>query len=456
MHRHYRVSGMADTLEIKGAVEQSLKLGANGFFKRLLHLPNRRCVDFLRIAAGIYTVDRICKRSKRANNEAGARQLPLIFSVQDAEFWQQAEVRNLLLELLYPLTGDDWCLDFERAQRTAEDPGYQAFLLPRCDWAERVGLYSGGLDSAAGLANRMLKGADNYLLVTVDHRSGLHLRTTNHLKEMASILEGSGRAKPSYLHTTLNTTLVGGKSKRIAMQEKTQRSRAFMFCTAAAIAAVAYQVETVEMFENGVGAINLPLMSGMLGNALATNGAHPAFLNRMSKLATYVAERPVRFVLPFSDLTKADMVKNLTVSDGLVDWAKKSRSCIHTSIRVPGKTHCGHCPACIERRLAFNVAGIAEDRNAYQMDVFSEAIKQESDAIYFKLFQHDAQEWLQRKDKPRRRMKDHLRLTGIHEQEDDRIIELQCKHSREVISTFGPPFRRRVDTSIEHSIAIKR
>lgn len=435
---------------------QTVKLGASGFFRSLLNLPKRSCVDFLRIAAGIYAVDRICKRNKSFGNESGARQLELIFSVQEVEFWQQTKVQDLLLEVLHLLTGDDWRIGFEQVARDAEAPCFQGFLaLPPFKEAKRVGLYSGGLDSAAGLANRILAGADHYLLMTVDHRSGLHNRTAMQLGEMASILQKHRKAMPTYLHSTLSTTLVGGKSKRIAMQEKTQRSRAFLFCTAAAIAAEAYQVETVEMFENGVGAINLPLMAGMLGNGLATSGAHPVFLDLMSRLSTLVTGRTIQFVLPFADKTKAEMIKGLKASKALTAWAQESRSCIHTSIRERGKSHCGYCPGCIERRQAFKAAGVTEDLSAYQMDIFSEPIEKEDDAIYLKLCQLEAQEWLKRKQRPKRRMKGHLRLTGIPEKEHARIMKLQLKHSREVHSVFGPLFKRPEDTAPKQPMAVR-
>lgn len=456
MYKHYRLSGMADTLQINGAVEQSVKLNANGFFRSLLCLPQRRSVDLLRVAAGVYAIDRICKRRKRGGNESGARQLQLTFAVQDVDFWQQADVQNLILEILQLLSGDDWRLEFVSAGHVAEDPGYQEFLpLPASRRAERVGLYSGGLDSAAGLVNRLMADADNYLLVTVDHRSGLHTRIRAQLGELAEILVKHGRTAPSYLHSTLGTSLAGGKAKRMAMQEKTQRSRAFLFCTAAAIAADAYRLETVEMFENGVGSINLPLMSGMLGNGLATNGAHPTFLHLMSKLASLVARRPIRFVLPFADLTKAEMLKELSASPELAVWAQASRSCIHTSIRDAGKTHCGHCPGCIERRQAFKVAGITEDVGVYQMDIFSDAIAKEGEAAYFGLYQLEALDWLSDRDGPRDRMKNHLRLSGVPEAEDERIMKLQVKHSREVFEAFGPPFQKNSDVVFARAMPIR-
>src|SRR5690606_29891616 len=124
----------------------------------------------------------------------------------------------------------------------------------------------------------------------------------------------------------------GGAAKRISLQERSQRSRAFLFYATAAVIAQACEIENIEVFENGVGAINLPLMTGMLAGGLATRGAHPTFLKLMSQLASAVAEKPIRYSLPFATQTKAEMLAPLK-AHRLDSWAQLSRSCVHTSWR---------------------------------------------------------------------------------------------------------------------------
>lgn len=286
MFEQYRISGTPDHVHIEGESQQSAKLNADGFFKALLVLPSHRCLDLLRIATGIYAVDRISKRKKQRDNQDGIRQLYLTFDVQDVAFWEQPHINQLLAEILSFLTDDDWMFDFKQAERAAGDLGYQNFLdLPRPFQPQHAALYSGGLDSAAGLANRILGGANDFMMVTIGHQSGLHRRVAQQLSELSHSLKVSQGRTVNILHSTLTTSLEGGKSKRMRQQERSQRSRAFLFCVAAAIAAKAYELETIEMFENGVGAINLPLMTGMLGSGLSTRGAHPTFLRLMSELS---------------------------------------------------------------------------------------------------------------------------------------------------------------------------
>src|SRR5262249_25663156 len=156
------------------------------------------------------------------------------------------------------------------------------------------------------------------------------------------------------------TSLCGGSSIRLSQQECTQRSRAFLFAACAVAVADAYRICDIDVFENGVGSINLPLMTGMLGQGLATRGAHPYFLALMSNLAMAITESNLRFTLPFASMTKGEMLERLK-HHGLGSWARQSRSCIHSSLRLPGAPQCGSCPACIERRQAFRVAGVPED-----------------------------------------------------------------------------------------------
>lgn len=448
MVEQYRIAGTVDHVYVEGAVKQSAKLNAEGFFETLLTLPSRRCLDLLRIATGVYVVDRISKRKKRRDNEDGIRNLHLDFAVRDLEFWKRTEIEDSLTEALSFLTGDDWSLNFEHMQFGPGDSGHQVFLdLPRPFEPRHAALYSGGLDSAAGLANRLLQGANDFMLVTVGHQSNSHRRVHDQLygnsrcHGLSTLVSDSKGGDSKVLHSTLTTSLEGGKSKRMRQQEKTQRTRAFFFCAAAAIAAKAYGLEDIEMFENGVGSLNLPLMTGMLGGGLATRGAHPTFLRLMSELSTRVTESPIRFKLPFQSSTKAEMLQRLRTPE-LAMWAQDSRSCVHSSLRQIGKTHCGRCAACIERRQAFAAAGIDENLNVYQTNAFVEPLQDPGESDYLHLYQLDAAKWVEGAPSVRRRMLNHLRLTGVVPEQDEKVIELQLRHSHEVLRTFGAPFSK--------------
>jgi hypothetical protein len=159
----------------------------------------------------------------------------------------------------------------------------------------------------------------------------------------------------------------------------------------------------------------------------------------MSELSAQVTERPIRFKLPFESSTKAEMLQRLRTPD-LAMWAQESRSCVHASLRQLGKTHCGRCAACIERRQAFAAAGIEESLDVYQTNAFVEPLKDPDESDYLHLYQLEAANWVEHTPSVLRRMINHLRLTGMPPELDEKVIELQLRHAREVLSTFGAPF----------------
>src|SRR5262249_29779920 len=151
-------------------------------------------------------------------------------------------------------------------------------------------------------------------------------------------------------------------------EETGQRCRCFLFASLGAITAVMHGQRVVEVFESGIGAINLPLMTGMVG-AMATRNAHPKFLRLMSRLAGLVTDGEVEFRLPFFDKTNGEVTRSL-VEARLEELTELTRSCVDHPLRYSPHTHCGVCPACVFRRQAIAVAGIVEPEGTYKYDIF--------------------------------------------------------------------------------------
>ena len=453
--RLFSIYASPDRIHVRGDMEQNLRLLASMPWRSLPAYPTDRGMDLLNIAAGVYAVDRVEKRQAGTGNETGIRSLQLCFAVQDLAFWQRFEITDAVEEILSFLTDENWSVTFERAA-TVQVQQQVPLDLPLTRKPRRIALYSGGLDSAAGLANRVLKGVDDYLLVTVGH----HNRLRHLCAEQITQLSHLTRTHPQ-LHSTLTVHLQGGVAKqRMRQQERSQRSRAFLFCAAAAVAAQTCQIEEIEIFENGVGAINLPLMPGMLVGGLATRGAHPTFLKRMGELASAVAENSVRYSLPFATLTKAEMLAPLKMQ-GLEAWAQLSRSCVHTW-RESNTTHCGQCPGCIERRQAFAAAGIFEPISGqYSLDLLEGTPLAPNCADYLRCYLDDAAAWLAGDDAIHRRLHWHLCGTHVPPEQHTLIAERQYRHAQEVIATLGhltaqrlakvptQPYRRRSSMSPE-------
>ena len=440
MIRKFNISGNIQHLQIAGAANQLVRVGAEGFFKQLLELPPARYLDLLTIAAAVYSVDRISKRSWEGGNEHGYRRFHLTLELREPRFWRTQKIVRPLSETLAFLSNDDWQFDFVPRPEAISGGGNQEFLaLPKDVNPELAALYSGGLDSAAGLANRAIQGENNFALLTVGHQTSMHKLVTQQIQSLVGILKHERGINLKISHSTLTISLRGDAARRMRLQEKTQRVRAFLFCVAAAIVAKAYRLDRVDVFENGVGAINLPLMTGMLGTGLATRGAHPTFLNMMSEFCSKIGESPVQFVLPFMNKTKAEMLSPLTSTPKLHEWLQKSRSCIHTAHRIKGIHHCGVCPGCIERRQAFLASGARENLDEYELNILDHPKINERYADYFRLFQQDALDWVGRSPRPRVRLTKHLRITNTPQKLHLPARELQIRSSFEAIRVFGSP-----------------
>jgi 7-cyano-7-deazaguanine synthase in queuosine biosynthesis len=319
-----------------------------------------RLVDFLRIASSFYVVDRLMKRRSKDGARRLSRTIGLKVAVLNAGFWGQSEVRDAIYETVEFISGDFWdveflqdTLPFSRTKRLLPDP-YEGVSPLVC-------LYSGGLDSAAGLVARMVESPGRPVLpVTVWHQP----RQRHLVREQLRTLRGRFGVP---VHPLIVKVAMMWKSLLDRdLEESTQRCRCFLFASLGAIAAIMHDQRVVEVFESGIGAINLPLMAGMVG-AMTTKNTHPKFLRLMSRLTSLVAGGEVEFCLPFFDMTKGVVVRHLA-DTGLQELAHLTASCVHYPLRHSRQKQCGVCPACVFRRQAMAVAGIAEPDDTYEHD----------------------------------------------------------------------------------------
>lgn len=414
-------------VQVSGALSQRVRITAQSMLQGMFSSVSDRSLDLVEIAAGVYAVDRIYQRSRTKANEAGARTLPVCFYVSDPAYWAHPTITDQVARLLHFLTGDLWLISFSQGERVSR-VGQSAIDLGWGRQAGYVALYSGGLDSAAGLANELLDGHRDFVLLTTSHQTSIRRRVMRQLSTLKSILP----AAASLTHLAFLVNLQN--PARLRSQEVTQRSRAFLFCAAAAVVAASCGVSVVHVYENGHGAFNLPLSSGALSGGFSTKGSHPTFLRLMSELVSETLSAPISFVLPFADFTKAEMVARLTKTHGLGEWATSSCSCVHSSWREPGVSHCGVCPACIERHQTFVVAGV-QDQTRYSHRLWASANPLIDD--YLRAYLDDALAWLEQEPRVLQRFRQHCTLSEIHLSDRKRLAQLCQRQAQEVVSTYG-------------------
>jgi hypothetical protein len=365
-----------------------------------------RLVDLLRIATAIYVVDRISPRDRMHNDYGWHRSLSMNIEVFDIDFWRRPETRDCLHRCIDFLSGDSWDIRSVRAPLSF-DPGLLPFdstWKPRSD-RPIICLFSGGLDPAAGLVRRIRHcGGQGIIPVLVRHQSG----QGRIVKDQMTLINFA-------LGVNLETLILPFRMtspEHLGRDEESQRSRSFLFCSAAVVLAALVEAQAIEMMEGGIGAINWPLMTGMVGSK-ATRSSHPTFLRLFSRLLQLVTDRDLQVDIPNRYLTKAELVSSLREA-GLTETVTRTASCVHYPLRDSQAKQCGTCPACIFRRQALLIAGLDEPGDSYKNDLFGRTDHDAPDEnLRAFLMQVNQLSTLDRSDQPPRSLIRHLRTTDV-------------------------------------------
>jgi hypothetical protein len=130
----------------------------------------------------------------------------------------------------------------------------------------------------------------------------------------------------------------------------------------------------LRLYENGVGAINLPYTNWQLG-AQNTRAMHPAAISLIEAVLRRVSRTAISLDLPNLFRTKGELCASLERSP-LASLATLTISCDGFPQRLPGAKQCGLCSSCLLRRQALNASRIPDRQDGmfgYQYDVFDDA-----------------------------------------------------------------------------------
>ena len=314
--------------------------------------------DLIELGAAVQLVDRMERRPPaRCGGDSWARKLRLVVGVRNPDLWGADGVSRQLRELLMWLTDDYWVIDFV-ARAGSVRPGESfRFLFENPTEGAVVSLYSGGLDSYAGLALELSEDTVPVLVSVVPNtRQGASQSHT-----LGSLQEQFGVAVP---RVAVKSHLRGMQSR-----ESSNRTRGFGFLAVAASVAAMSDISTVHVYENGIGAINLPY-SRAQGGAQSTRSMHPKTLCRAGALFSAVLDHPIMLVNTNQYRTKGELCRQMPVA--LRSVVPRVMSCdtafVHRASKVP---NCGTCTSCLLRRQALWSADLGRfDRQTqYRRDV---------------------------------------------------------------------------------------
>src|ERR1017187_8964823 len=201
---------------------------AGAFLQRL----SERFADWAELAVAIYIADRFSpRRDPRLRKDFAhrRRKIHLQIPVLDLPFWQSADTQKVLRDALWILTEDDWQFVFTKCN-TPLSSCTQGFLITDPILQPvRVALFSGGLDSFAGVAFQLRTPAFNHVFVSgVTHGR----MESGQRQQMSSLLRH--RSNKNVRHLQIGYGLKDKKVRDNTL-EGSQRSRAFMHITLGAV-----------------------------------------------------------------------------------------------------------------------------------------------------------------------------------------------------------------------------
>lgn len=316
--------------------------------------------DLLDVACTIMYADRRYRRSRQKDSWTQSlgwmRTFKLTLGVREPDRWNEPVTKRALERLLGWLTEDTWHLTFVLQPNPVRRPSDAQSALPFRSSPGRVVLFSGGLDSLAGLA----------ALLQEDPKGPIYLmsaaapRMDTPEKIAAKIREGYHQVE----HVPFPFHLVHANRHDQRADDSSQRVRGFLFFAFAAAVAMSTGSSRIIAGENGIGAINLPMNWCQLGTQ-NTRAMHPRTLLEMQEFLAIVGLPQLQLELPFLWKTKGELCRILAETP-LRDLARMTVSCDnfpdHTTRRRASdvEIYCGECTSCLLRRLAVANAGLEE------------------------------------------------------------------------------------------------
>lgn len=348
----------------------NVKLGLPSFIHYVSHFPDR-ILDLLEIAAYVFCADRLTSRGNKVNVESHswARSFYFVIKVRDFAFWDRADVKERLKETLVFMSGDQtYHFSFQPGHST--DPtnlfDQETFQIePQQN--TKVLLFSGGLDSLAGIVDCLENSSEQLCLIS--HRSGQ--------PETARTQDQLVRALHQRYPNRIRHYKFYCSLRQIRAREETQRTRSFLYTAIAYALAHALSQREIFVYENGITSINFPKRQDLM-NARASRTTHPRTIMCLENFFATIYEPKVKIVTPFLWKTKTEIYQVLSEA-GREDLITSTVSCSQTLQHTGQATHCGGCSQCIDRRFAAYGSELddVDDSGIYTFDFIKEGVRED-------------------------------------------------------------------------------
>ena len=338
-----------------------------------------RLADLIDLAMAVYYADRRARRVRNPFELTGHRDIRIRLPVRELKMWKSSEVNANLAELLSWFTEDSWEFEFTELEVHRKSESEKSLFASPVAYPNISLLFSGGLDSLAGLCTLMDKNRDCSFILVSGCTSQLIARVQRDLiREMVKYWQNQSRELRSVVIP------FGIRKPECSVQEETsQRSRGFVFLLIGAVAAIMAKSTVLYVCENGIGSVNLPFNEGQLG-VDNTRGVHPLSLIGTSDFLGLVLEQSLPIVNPFEFSTKAEMCQALKKL-GLDALVKMTVSCDGFPLRIhDSPLQCGICTSCLLRRCSLHAAdlAVADSGTCYRFDVKNSFVRLSQGQLY--------------------------------------------------------------------------
>ena len=357
--------GAVTTLSVEGQRRAELYCDFTSFLKAV-RSPTEKLLDFLNIAATVYSLDKLMPRSDAS--DGWSREFEVTIPVQDASAW--TNVSGTFNECVSFLSGDWWRFRFveretsiirrKRRKRRRRIPQRFASGDVAC-------LFSGGLDSLVGAIDFLVDEPEKRisLIGHYDPTPGTVKRDQQQLRSRLS------EAYPNRLDAV--SICVGSDQES---PESSMRSRSLLF-VALGICVAEHLGAGVPLLvpENGTIALNVPLTPARRGSC-STRTTHPHYIDLLQQVLTEVGlDHAIQN--PLLGKTKGEVVSQCLDQTLIAVVAHESKSCAKPSHKShwtrKSASQCGQCMPCIYRRAALNTVGL--DTEVFGNDICTDEVR---------------------------------------------------------------------------------
>lgn len=290
-------------------------------------------IDILDIFATIYIHDITTVRNKNTS-------LNVTIPVNNIDLWNKSvQTINSLVNFMTNYV-DNWTITFEETKIKKIIKKSRLFYNNDIYTPQKIALFSGGLDSFAGICKELQSPPTKLFLPGY--------KINNHEYHSQKVLFKDFISKID--STTKFQVFTLGKVKK---KEPTQRTRSLLFFALGIVMARIHNKNNLELFENGIMSLNPEINH----SRYTTKTTHPATITMMNSI---LKESNIDCIInhPFLFNTKAEMISNIPTDS--LSFIKETITCGRNrqDIRFDSsKKQCGACVPCILRKISMAYLG---------------------------------------------------------------------------------------------------